>query len=332
MGIRRKLLLSAVLCGALAFPLQARATTSWTVDHQFAANVYTWTPAPIHAAAGDTITWRVNPGCTGGCIAHNVVQYAGTGTFFDSGSITSGTYTQTVQPNSAVWYRCTLGGHSRIDTSGTCLGMCGGYTTAPGVSAPVVTLPTEGNPSVQGTNSNILFKGTADPYSHLMLYDGTAPVYGGGLYVNSTGSWSVTANLQKGHHTINVKAFNPAGDVAQTVRSFTVVSEANPPQVRFSTLQPGPVLTAAGGLTGTTVDDSSVLFVVFEAWGSDGKLAAREYAQCSCPTSPGVAGGWSISPGGAGMNPGVYQFRITAHDTWDNINYPAARATYLTVL
>ncbi len=316
---RRASVLAAVLVPLVlsVIPPAARATPT---VHEVAAATNYYEPSVVHAAAGDTIRWRVTEG------SHDVATYGGNASFQSSQMTRASLPYEHAYQGGVILYRCTP--HSSISSSGPCVGMCGAITdrtSAP--QAPIITYPTHG--AVLDT-ATVAFAGTGEAWTTVRLTK-NAKLLAEAL-VRADGTWRAGVRLQRGNHTVTARAYTVDGtpsDSSATV-TFNVSTESADtirPVVRVIS---DSVLISVGEarLDGLATDNVAVAAVWVEVYDWEHRLVAT--APATCPSCPAPSVAWTAR---IALPPGLYMLYAVAEDTGSPANRSVpAEPTHVLVL
>ncbi len=154
------------------------------------------------------------------------------------------------------------------------------------VDAPIVSINDPGS----NLNGSVTFRGTTTDGSgdaFITVLSKVEAKIDSGTYAQITGtySWSNTVNTQglsDGSHTLWVRSYDTAGNVAETSRAFTVLQSTDKPSVAVNNLSAGNTVGGTFIVSGTAGDDDGV--------SSD---ASAIQMQIEKESSPG-SGSWSV--------------------------------------
>jgi len=158
--------------------------------------------------------------------------------------------------------------------------------------------------------------GTAEPGSTVRIYDGTALI---GTVVATNGSWSYTptAALADGTHTLTVTASDAAGNTSAATGEFTLVVDATAPAAPVISSVVDDVGSITGPVTSATPtnDNRPTLNGTAEAGATvriyDGTTLVGEAVA-------DASGNWSLPQTSVALADGQHNFTVTATDAAGN--------------
>ncbi|SEK36959.1 Ig-like domain (group 3) [Stigmatella aurantiaca] len=183
-------------------------------------------------------------------------------------------------------------------------------TTAP--AAPVVVTPANSSTTQDTTPT---YSGTAEANSTVtVIVDGTAV---GTTTANASGAWSFTptAPLTDGSHTVSATATDSVGNVSPESNTHTFIVDTTPPAA--------PVVTTPAN--GSTTGDNTPTYSGTAEAGSTVTVIVDGTPVGT--TTANASGAWSFTPT-APLLDGSHSVRATATDTAGNVSAPSNTNTF----